>query len=54
MSLDSAVGKPPIEAKRHRDSPFEDAPVAPWIKTNPNAPAVKREREEDWDKELAM
>jgi hypothetical protein len=24
-----------------------------WIKTNPNAPAVKREREEDWDKELA-
>jgi hypothetical protein len=43
------------ERARHSGSPAIHAPFPNWLKfTNPAAPAVKREAEEDWGKALAL
>jgi ATP-dependent DNA ligase len=44
------MGLEGIVSKR-RDSPYSSGRTRDWIKSkNPNAPAVKREAEEDWSK----
>jgi bifunctional non-homologous end joining protein LigD len=41
------LGLEGIVSKR-RDSPYNSGRSRHWISKNPNAPAVKREAEEDW------